>query len=92
MNNKLRESSPSGARTTKRSNNGNSNDIYTRVTRIEEQLKHVATREDLANLRADISKDMANLRADILSSKTSILMWLVGTIIAAVAAIGAIVG
>jgi hypothetical protein len=30
-------------------------DVKTRLTRIEEQLKYTATKEDVANLRADIS-------------------------------------
>ena len=46
-------------------------DISTRVTRLETSYEHLATKEDMANLRAE----MAHMKADL-------IRWTVGAVIA----------
>lgn len=36
------------------------------VRTVERKVKHLATKEDLANLKTEISKDIANTKADMI--------------------------
>ena len=50
-------------------------DINTRVIRLETSYEHVATKEDIANMRAD----MAHMKVDL-------IRWMVGVVIAGLTA------
>ena len=53
-----------------------------RISFIEGRLDSLATKEDVAGLRAEIKEDMANLRADlrteIKSEANKLIVWLAG--------------
>ena len=61
-------------------------DVNTRLTRLEASHEHLATKEDMANLRTEMAdlrtemaKEMANMKADL-------IRWMVGSVIAGLTA------
>ena len=53
-----------------------------RLSRIEGGYEHLATKADLANLRADFKTDLGNLKSELTHQITIQTRWLVGGIIA----------
>ena len=65
--------------------------ILERLTKVETQVSHLASKEDMANLRtdmADIRTDMADTRADMANRITSIYKALFLSIFTMVAIVG----
>ncbi len=63
-------------------------DLNARVTRLEATYEHLATKEDVANLRSDMQTemgnmraDMAHMRADMAHMKADLIRWTVGAVI-----------
>lgn len=63
-----------------------------RVSHIEGKLNSVATKEDVANLRVELTDrignlqmEMANQRAENKEMETRIIKWMVGTVLAGMA-------
>ncbi len=57
-----------------------------RIARIETTLPNLATKEDLANLRADMEKALGSIRESMGEMKADLIKWMVGTMTAAVVA------
>ena len=53
-----------------------------RLSRIEGGYEHLATKADLANLRADFKTDLGNIKSELTHQITIQTRWLVGGIIA----------
>ena len=49
---------------------------------IEQEMTHLATKADIANLRAEIHKDLGDFRVDFERSLRTQFYWLIGIIIA----------
>ncbi|MCY4357498.1 MAG: hypothetical protein OXD01_08260 [Gammaproteobacteria bacterium] len=62
------------------SNSGNSNDINARISVIEAELKHLATKEDVQKINTSIEE----VKTLIGNKESKILRWLMGIISAAV--------
>ena len=58
-----------------------------RVSRIEGEQRHLATKADIAELRADIAKSEARMTARIAASEARNIRWMIALITLAVAAI-----
>ena len=56
-----------------------------RVSHLEGKINSLATKEDVANLRADVTGQLANLRAETKEMETRIIKWMVGTVLAGMA-------
>ncbi len=64
---------------------GNPQDINSRLAAIEAIIPHLATKADVADLRAD-------LRADIERMQSSLIKWFIGTWLATITILVAILG
>ena len=64
--------------------------IEERIARIETILPNLATKEDLANLRAGMEKALGSMRESMGEMKADLIKWMVGTMTAAVVAASAI--
>ena len=49
-----------------------------RVTKIETEHEHLATKADVADLRGEVREATASLRAEIAKSHVSMLRWMIG--------------
>ena len=56
-----------------------------RVSHIEGKINSLATKEDVANLRADMIEQLANQRAESKEMETRLIKWMVGTVLAGIA-------
>ncbi len=56
-----------------------------RVSHLEGKINSLATKEDVANLRADVTGQLANLRAETKEMETRIIKWMVGSVLAGMA-------
>ena len=61
-------------------------DVNTRLTRLETSHEHLATKEDIANLRTGMANMKADLRTDMANMKVDLIRWTVGVVIAGLTA------
>lgn len=62
-----------------------------RLSRLEGAYEHVATKADIADLRAELKSDMASLRGDMAGLKTDLIRWMVGLMLGGAIATAAII-
>ena len=51
-----------------------------RVSRLEAKLDSLATKEDLANLKADVTEKLANVQAGMKELEGRLIKWTMGTV------------
>ena len=59
--------------------------IEERVTRLEAGHEHLATKADIAELRAELKTDIADLKASNAELKADLVKWMIGLMVGAVA-------
>ena len=62
-----------------------------RITRLETEMNHVATKADVAAVRTDMAAvrtDMQAVRTDMAHMQTSIIKWMAGMVIGIVLSVG----
>ena len=62
-----------------------------RITRLETEMNHVATKADVAAVRTDmeaVRTDMQAVRTDMAHMQTSIIKWMAGMVIGIVLSVG----
>lgn len=62
-----------------------------RMSLIDERMSRMATKEDLANLRAELKQDITDLRVEIKGEKADIIKWVAAILVAQAAANAALV-
>ena len=55
-------------------------DLETRVVRLESQMEHVATKEDIARLEGLIIGSESSIKADAAERETRMVKWFVGSV------------
>ena len=55
-----------------------------RLARLEAGYEHLATKADVANLRAELKGDIGNLRADMHRINATLIKWIVGFMLTSV--------
>lgn len=56
-------------------------DLEARVVRLESQMEHVATKEDIARLEGLISGSEGSIKADAAERETRMVKWFTGSVV-----------
>ena len=56
-------------------------DLEARVVRLESQMEHVATKEDIARLEGLINGSEGSIKADAAERETRMVKWFVGSVV-----------
>jgi len=64
---------------------GHVSELRSQVSGIVAALPHLATKADVAGVRTDLMTEVGNLKTAIATMETSIIKWIIGTVLASTA-------